>query len=213
MDEYKIYCFTFPNGKKYIGQTKQKVYYRWRPSTYTYNKRMYEDIKLYGWEKVTKEVLEIVNTPEEANEREDYFILLYDTTNQEKGYNKIINLDRAFKINKNEVLKLWNKGKSVGKIAEEFNCSTHSIGQILRKEGISKEERNNRGTPERNKYKNKKLGQYDLQNNLLNIYPSLHEASRMLGYDVSAISRCCNGKQQTSYGFKWRYITEEDKNE
>lgn len=210
MDEYKIYCLTFPNGKKYVGQTKQRVYNRWRPSAYSHNKKMYEDIKLYGWEEITKEVLEIVNTSEEADEREDYFISLYDTTNQEKGYNKVTNSTHGNIINKNEVLKLWNEGKSIGEIAEAFSCSSHSIGQILRKEGISKEERNNRGTPARNKYKNKKLAQYDLQDNLLNIFPSLSEASRITGYNKAAISRCCKDKQKTSYCYKWRYIENEE---
>lgn len=38
------------------------------------------------------------------------------------------------------------------------------------------------------------------------IYPSTHEIERQLGFDQGNISKCCNGKYKTAYGFHWRYV-------
>ena len=36
MDNYKIYCHIFPNGKRYVGQTKQEVQRRFGPNGSNY---------------------------------------------------------------------------------------------------------------------------------------------------------------------------------
>ena len=36
-------------------------------------------------------------------------------------------------------------------------------------------------------------------------YPSIAEAERQTGFDQTAISKCCNGKQKSAYGYIWRY--------
>ncbi len=36
-------------------------------------------------------------------------------------------------------------------------------------------------------------------------YKSIAEASLQTGSSKSAISKCCNGKQQTSYGYKFKF--------
>lgn len=38
------------------------------------------------------------------------------------------------------------------------------------------------------------------------IYPSTHQVERELGFNYSTISKVCNGKYKTAYGFHWRYI-------
>ncbi len=52
----------------------------------------------------------------------------------------------------------------------------------------------------------KKVGQYDLQGNLINIYNSRKEASNAVGVDPSSIGKCCNGNQKTAGGFIWKSI-------
>ena len=39
----------------------------------------------------------------------------------------------------------------------------------------------------------KKVGQYDLENNLIQEFESLREASRQLNIDCGSISKCCRG--------------------
>lgn len=51
----------------------------------------------------------------------------------------------------------------------------------------------------------KTLYQYTLDGEFVNTWTSLSECSRQTGYNNSAISNVCNGKQKTAYGFKWSY--------
>ena len=55
--------------------------------------------------------------------------------------------------------------------------------------------------------KRKKVEQYDKDNNLLNIYESIMEASKKTNIDRSNISACCKGKKKhkSAGGYIWRY--------
>lgn len=55
-----------------------------------------------------------------------------------------------------------------------------------------------------NKSKSKIVIQYDLDGNFIKEWPSAKECQRN-GYNQAAVSRCCLGKQKTSYNFIWRY--------
>lgn len=47
--------------------------------------------------------------------------------------------------------------------------------------------------------------QYDLSDNLLKEWQSLSDIKRNLSFDISPISKCCKGKQKTSYDYKWKF--------
>lgn len=49
-----------------------------------------------------------------------------------------------------------------------------------------------------------KIYQYDLQNNLINVFESMTEASQKTGVSISSISNVCNGKRRTAGGYKWQ---------
>ena len=51
----------------------------------------------------------------------------------------------------------------------------------------------------------KKVSQYDLNGNLLNVYNSISEASKNSPCCISDISNCCNNKRKTSHNFIWKY--------
>lgn len=53
--------------------------------------------------------------------------------------------------------------------------------------------------------KGKETCQYTLDGELLKIWPATMEIERECGFDKASISRCCLGKQETAYGFKWKY--------
>lgn len=57
-------------------------------------------------------------------------------------------------------------------------------------------------------YKNNRLSipvaQYDLDMNLIKVYPSLNEAGRS-GFRTEEICKCCKGKNKTSGGYIWKY--------
>lgn len=53
----------------------------------------------------------------------------------------------------------------------------------------------------------KKVYQYDLQNNLVQIYSSVNEAKRINRFaSTSSIAACCRQEIKTAYGYKWSYV-------
>ena len=50
------------------------------------------------------------------------------------------------------------------------------------------------------------VGQFTLDNQLINIWENCRKASVDLGLNYQAINKCALGKQKTSGGFIWRYI-------
>ena len=54
--------------------------------------------------------------------------------------------------------------------------------------------------------------QYSLDGKLVGAWRSTREVARVFGCSNSTISRCCNGKRKTAFGFVWKYkpIGEDD---
>ena len=51
----------------------------------------------------------------------------------------------------------------------------------------------------------KKVNQYDKDNNLLNTFESISDASRKTSIKIVAISYACNGKRKTGGGYIWHF--------
>ncbi len=87
-----IYLFTFPNGKYYVGQTKN-INIRWsqhKNATYTpnnpaYTFPLYKAIRKYGWDNIKKEILEECPI-DELNSKEVDYIQFYNCVSP-NGYN------------------------------------------------------------------------------------------------------------------------------
>lgn len=78
------------NHKKYVGQTIQKPQLRWRNGKgYVCQQAIGKAIKKYGWNNFTHIILEDnILTQEEANEKERYYIALYNCyAFNHEGYN------------------------------------------------------------------------------------------------------------------------------
>lgn len=91
MDEriYKVYMHTMPNGKKYVGITRQEVAHRWQNGNgYKSNSRFYRAILKYGWDNIKHEVLFDNLTQGEAYELEREMIALNESNNPNYGYNQ-----------------------------------------------------------------------------------------------------------------------------
>lgn len=87
---YWIYCHVFPNGKRYVGLTRTSLGKRWgNGNKYIGCVLIDRAIKKYGWENVEHIILDSVNTKEEAEEKEKYYIRKYDSDNPEHGYNML----------------------------------------------------------------------------------------------------------------------------
>lgn len=54
----------------------------------------------------------------------------------------------------------------------------------------------------------KRIVQKTLSGDIIATFPSLSETSRITGYNIAPLSRCCNGIQDLAYGYKWEFIDE-----
>lgn len=98
MGEYLVYVHTLPNGKRYVGMTKQDKERRWANGAgYKRKPKFYEAIQEYGWRNILHEVVAENLTEEQAREIEKEYILMFDCYD-ENGYN-IRNNDKTCWIN------------------------------------------------------------------------------------------------------------------
>lgn len=63
---------------------------------------------------------------------------------------------------------------------------------------------------ERLKKLSKVICQLDLDGNLIQEWPSIHEASRQTGAGRKEIKRCANGEMKMTKGFKWKFKEHEE---
>ena len=131
------------NNKVYIGQTKTSVEQRWkehlRHAAYG-NQVINRAMRKHGVENFYIETLEICNI-EELDQREIYYIDLYDSTDKTKGYNVSIggNTPR-FKRTTLSIAELKHlyidEHFTLSQIGEKFNVSRYIIRSELSKAGV-----------------------------------------------------------------------------
>lgn len=87
IDTYSVYCHNFPNGKTYVGITKNpKVRFSNNGKHYISNDEMYQDIKKYGWNNIEHTILQDNLTRPEAQQLEKKYIS--ELNSIDNGYNK-----------------------------------------------------------------------------------------------------------------------------
>lgn len=57
---------------------------------------------------------------------------------------------------------------------------------------------------EMNERKKKKVYQYTLDGELIDVYPSIHAVENN-SYNCKNVSKCCRGLRNTAYGYKWYF--------
>lgn len=82
-----VYIHIFPNGKRYVGVTQQKLIYRWGNGSGYAGTVVGRAIKKYGWENIKHEIMFENLSREMAFEKEILLIKLYNTNNIKYGYN------------------------------------------------------------------------------------------------------------------------------
>jgi len=120
---------------------------------------------------------------DELNDKEIYYISLYDSTNQSKGYNIDKGGNGAGRMSeetkkKLSISKMGNKAMKGIKLSEEW------------KKNLSKAQ------PHKKMIECVESGV---------IYESFAEASRLTGLNRTKIVSCCTGKRKSTGGFHWRY--------
>lgn len=80
------------NGKCYIGKSENianrlRYHIKSLPKGINRNKHLQNAFDKYGTGNFTLEILEMFDDDRDINEREKYYIALYDSINREHGYN------------------------------------------------------------------------------------------------------------------------------
>jgi group I intron endonuclease len=97
-NSYSVYVHTAPNGKRYVGITKQDPLKRWKNGLgYENNPHFYSAIQKYGWDNILHEVLYQGLSQEQAGEIEKTLIAEYGTCDPKCGYNHSLGGDYGVK--------------------------------------------------------------------------------------------------------------------
>lgn len=213
-----VYIHIFPNGKRYVGLTMRDVNKRWgNGKAYKRQKVVYNAILKYGWNNISHIVYEC-NTESEMKYLERYLIAYYNTTDHRYGYNVTEGGDGhrgVPNVNRRSVdqydrqghfIRTWESFSAVWKelnydIASIINCAKKNRKTAYNYYWFYSGE-----TPVFKTYKtHRKVYQYDLNGNFIAEYNNAAEAGRVLGKDKHSITKCCNKKQKTAYGYIFVY--------
>ena len=210
MNNYKVYIHKFPNGKAYIGITRQEPKVRWGGGNgYVRNEYMHRAIKKYGWENIEHIILFDGLSEEDACEIEKSLIKKYRTNEKEFGYNiesggQCSNLAESTK----QKLREAHIGKSASEETREKMRASRNRFISENPEEYKKIMENMMLAVEKAaELKRKPVIQYDLDGNFLAVWNSTREAERVLGIHHSHIAECCNKlpKHNTAGGYRWEY--------
>lgn len=179
------------NSKVYIGQTRTSVDQRWKEHL---RHAQYGDqiinraMKKYGVDKFYIETLEICDVSI-LDEREIYYIDLYDSTDKSKGYNVSIggNTPRFKRkaLSISDLIDLYvNKEFTLEEIASKFEVSRYIISTELRNAGITIRDRHDSAS------RYNKIPKETLEN-ALKIGKSLRGSAKVLNIPYSTFKRAC----------------------
>ena len=230
---YKVYCHTFPNGKKYIGITCQELNRRWRDGKGYEGQPVYNAILKYGWVNIKHEVLFDNLTKEEAEQKEIELIKALETDSHKNGYN-VEEGGSASVLSEETKEKLRENKKAYFKTHEHWNQGKHwsdevkkKIAQAHKGKKMGEEQRKKRsemfsgknnpmyGTKMSKEHK-KKLQEACVKAKSKPcmcvetqvIYASFIDAERKTGINARTISYVCNGNKRykTAGGFHWVFV-------
>jgi group I intron endonuclease len=179
------------NSKVYIGQTRTSVDQRWKEHL---RHAQYGDqiinraMKKYGIDKFYIETLEICDVSI-LDEREIYYIDLYDSTDKSKGYNVSIggNTPRFKRkaLSISDLIDLYvNKEFTLEEIASKFEVSRYIISTELRNAGITIRDRHDSAS------RYNKIPKETLEN-ALKIGKSLRGSAKILNIPYSTFKKAC----------------------
>lgn len=212
-----IYMWTSPCGKSYIGQSvnlnrRKKTFINF--SKYRHGKIYYAKKEYCNISEWTYKVLEYCDV-DKLDEREQYYIELYDTMNN--GYNsdtgghlnrKLSNEARQkFSGSGNPFYGKHHTEEQKRKLSEAMKGENNPLyGKHLTEEHKSKLSEAMKGRYVGEKNPNSK-GVIQLSKNgeFIAEFSTMKEASEKIGRSISSISSCCGNKDKRTVvgGFKW----------
>lgn len=198
MNNWKVYCHTFPNGKKYVGITKRSPEERWHKDGSGYKGQVvYDAIIKYGWDNIKHEILKDNLTEQQAQYYEKEYIKALGSHTTVNGYNCTWGGEGANTFNDEAIYNCWLKHPSLDYVANLFECNKDTVRKVLDRQGVSKVGRGS-------KVLMHKVNQYDLAGKYLATYESYKAAAKAVDGSDSSIRRCVKGQQGSYKKFLWR---------
>lgn len=201
---YTVYIHIAPNGKKYIGITKQDPIARWK-NGYAYRKNDYffKSIKKYGWDNIKHEILFTDLTKDEAERKEIELIAHYNTTNRNYGYNHDHggNTIGTHSVATREKLRLSHQGKRPWIKKSEEEKEKHR--QYIYARWKDKKERKKLEEAIRIKH-----GVRVVCVETGKFFKTLVDAGNYYNICGKHIGDCCKGKRYTAGGYHWKRYEE-----
>ena len=218
MNNWNVYIHIFPNNKKYVGITNQNPETRWGKDGKGYIKQkvMWAAIQKYGWENVQHEILYTNLSKEEADNKEKELIKIFESAVwMGNGYNVQEGGDSRISVNREELMSLWQEGKTASEISKILKCNISTIMRILDSMDVSKEERKKRQQKAAGEATKEscgiKVNQFDLEHNFIATYQSIQEARKAVNANNQYyIKSCCEGKVSRAHGYLWQYYNEKN---
>lgn len=233
---YTVYMHKFPNGKVYIGVTRQELSRRWRDGKGYQGQPVFDAIVKYGWDNIEHVILECGLTKEQAEEAEKAYIKKYDSLSHANGYNietggyltEFVSEETRQKISRSK------KGKYSGK--NHWHYGQHWSEDVKRKLSIA-----HKGKKMSEKERARRIGMFSGEKNPMYgtkmpkghlekmieaskktnckpvicietgiEYESSAEAQRQTGICARGISLVCNKdpRYKKAGGYHWRYVSE-----
>lgn len=228
---YVVYKHTSPNGKCYIGITRQNPpEKRWgyNGNGYCDNEYFSRAISKYSWENIKHEILFTNLTKEEAEQKEIELIAFYDSMNPDKGYNAT----PGGSYNVNVVLKPVKQYTAEGVFVQEYECIKYASNETdIAKSSISlcchnklktaggyirvfsdveltKEHVSWCNSDKRND-NCIAIHRYSMSGEFIQEYESMTIAALENDTSLTSILLCCKGEYKTVANSIWRYAWEE----
>ena len=191
---YKVYKYTSPSGKIYIGQTSQTIKGRAgkKGQKYCDSPLFYNAIQKYGYDNFTVEVLKDNLTLQESNYWEKYYIEKFNSNNTQYGYNLTSGGDAKYNIS--DITKEKMRQSHLG--------LKHT--QIT-KEKISKIHKNKKLSEETKQKITESNGKKVYCQETETIYCSAAEAARQLSISSTHVRRNCRKECDSAKGYHFYY--------
>ena len=210
--EYILYSHVcIPNGKTYVGITRQTPEQRWRNgSAYRSNPEFYADIEKYGWENFIHRIEYSGMTKEEAEIAESVFIGIAASTEPELGYNRSEFGTSAWEPTPEQRKQLAEKKKNYIAAHPEYLEKLHDARRGVPQSKETREKisaaRKGQAMPEEQR---RKLSRPVRCIETGECYLNAREAAEETGVNASSIGNCCRGAKghKTAGGMHWEYIS------
>ena len=196
------------NNKKYVGITTKTLEHRikiHKRDSKVLDTYFYRAIRKYGFDSFKWEVIDTAQSKQELDEKERYYIKLYDTfDDKEKGYNSTSGGGNLYDVT--QELRQLRSERATGK-----NNPMYGVPSPLKGKSFTKEHREKISKSLSNSHREHVIGERNPAAKKVRnietgeIFGTLTEAGKKYGTHRCNIGNACR-KHTTAKGYHWEYV-------